>query len=778
MIKRAGGMALILLLIGVTQARADGLDSLLAVQRGRAGGRAAELFAPLEPSSSLGGTARDDYRFLLAHLPLSDLAELEAEDLRENVRLAHQARERFPWGARVPAELWRHYVLPARVSQEPFTRWRARFLAELAPRLEGLDMGAAALEVNHWCHEQATYRPTDGRDQDPLTTCRAGFGRCEEEMILAIAALRSVGIPARQCYTPYWAHSDDNHAWVEVWTDGAWSFFGACEPAPELGQAWFTGPARRAMLVVSQAYGAMERTGEPILRREGRSTSVNSTAVYGPVKTLRLQVTDAKGRPQPGQRVIFHLYNYGGWMPALVQTTDEQGRLELVCGRGSWLVSAGSKGLAGLLHVEPAQTEARLVLGARTDWTGPARVDYAPPPPAPEPEPAAGLVFAEGVARGLVDTAAVRRADQVFQQRLQQEDSLREARVWSRGPCTPLDAAGVAAPDSLGLRPLLESSATLGAEPGAVWTQLLSARGNAGVWLDFLAGRLRSAGPASGGVPDSVWSRLEPAALRRRLDVLEACSDKDRVEIGGATLCELESALARLDTPAAGDSLGRARWLEHVVAPRVDGEACRPWRADLTEFLERHPRLRDSRGDKALLRWIRRELRREPDRDRLGAPLTPAQVLELGGGTAEDLERFYLGCCRVRGRVARTNPLSGRLERWEAGAWHSVRLFRPAGPTRASASGHLSLAAADSLSMQARCLKDWCLLRWDVDHLEALDLGWQQPLSHLEFPLELPAGRYVLCTGRRREDGSAPVHMQWLEIKPGTTLEAELRLDP
>jgi hypothetical protein len=153
-------------------------------------------------------------------------------------------------------------------------------------------------------------------------------------------------------------------------------------------------------------------------------------------------------------------------------------------------------------------------------------------------------------------------------------------------------------------------------------------------------------------------------------------------------------------------------------------------------------------------------------------------VLELGGGTTADLERFYLGCCRVRGLPARTNPLSGRLERWEAGAWQPVRLFRAKGAARASASGRLSLVAADSLSRQARCLKDWCLLRWDVDHLEALDLGWQQTLSALVFPLDLPAGRYVLCSGRRRADGSAPVDMQWLEVKPGRTVELELRLAP
>jgi len=42
--------------------------------------------------------------------------------------------------------------------------------------------------------------------------------------------MRAVGIPARQVYTPRWAHTDDNHAWIEVWTGDRWHFMGACEP--------------------------------------------------------------------------------------------------------------------------------------------------------------------------------------------------------------------------------------------------------------------------------------------------------------------------------------------------------------------------------------------------------------------------------------------------------------------------------------------------------------------------------------------------------------------
>ena len=62
-------------------------------------------------------------------------------------------------------------------------------------------------------------------------------------VIFFIDACRSVGIPARQAYCPYWAVGDDNHAWAEVLgSDGRWHFTGGCEPAPALDPR---GSARR-----------------------------------------------------------------------------------------------------------------------------------------------------------------------------------------------------------------------------------------------------------------------------------------------------------------------------------------------------------------------------------------------------------------------------------------------------------------------------------------------------------------------------------------------------
>jgi transglutaminase-like putative cysteine protease len=764
----------LLLALMVGQARADKLDSLLTVQRLRAGQRAEALFAPLEMGSSLGLDERADYAFLLANLPLSDLASMEAKDMLDNVRAAHAARESFAWAVTIPEDLWRHYVLPHRISQEPFTRWRTRFLKELEPRLQGMGMSQAALEVNHWCHEQATYTPTDGRDQDPLTTLRAGRGRCEEEMILAIAALRSVGIPARQCYTPYWAHSNDNHAWVEVWTEGAWSYMGACEPAPALGQAWFTDAARRAMLVVSQAYGAVEQGGEPVLKAEGRSTSVNSTAVYGPVKTLRVEVVDAKGRPSPRTRVVFSLFNYGGWMPAVARDTDEAGLVELGCGRGSWLVSTGSGKAAALLHAAPADTQVRLVLGSAGSLAPPSLLEYQPPVAQASRE-SAGVDFAEGVARGLIDTTAQRLLDEAFHTLMQREDSLRAARMWTArerelDPFRPDNLLG-GAPDSMRLTPTLAMLERQGVDSHRVMQLLRRARGNWGSALAFL-----DAPFYPGPTP--------PTLLARRLRLLDALSDKDLTEVEVAVLVDHEQGLWNprihlpgLPLPDEGDSLLMARLDAHVLPCRIDGESCIPWRGELQSFLARHPELADSPGDKALVKWLRRQVKVDAERDRLGAPLSPAQVLELMRGNRGDVARLYQGLCRARGMAARVDALSGQLQRWDQGTWKRVELFKREKGAKAPRLGQLELVAADSASAAAPVFKDWCLSRWEEDHLEAVDLGWEQPLNAMTFPVELPEGLYVISGGQRRADGSAAVRHAWTQVKAGACARLTLQVD-
>ena len=193
--------------------------------------------------------------FLYAYMPLADVTDYPTDYYLQNVRASFRAREEMDWGGKIPEIVFRHFVLPLRVNNEDLDTSRVAFYRELKPRVEGLSMEEAILEVNHWCHEKVAYQPSDARTTSPLVTVKTAYGRCGEESTFTVAALRSVGIPARQVYTPRWAHTDDNHAWVEAWADGQWHFLGACEPEPVLDLGWFNAPASRGLLMHTKVFG-------------------------------------------------------------------------------------------------------------------------------------------------------------------------------------------------------------------------------------------------------------------------------------------------------------------------------------------------------------------------------------------------------------------------------------------------------------------------------------------------------------------------------------------
>ncbi len=207
-----------------------------------------ELFAVFS-DSTLTLSEREALMFLYAYMPIGDITDYHGKYYLANIRLSEQTRHEMPWGKTVPDELFRHFVLPVRVNNENLDESRKVFYEELKERVKGLSMKDAILEVNHWCHEKVVYRPSDARTSSPLASVKTAYGRCGEESTFTVAALRSVGIPARQVYTPRWAHTDDNHAWVEAWADGKWYFLGACEPEPVLNLGWFNAPASRGMLM-------------------------------------------------------------------------------------------------------------------------------------------------------------------------------------------------------------------------------------------------------------------------------------------------------------------------------------------------------------------------------------------------------------------------------------------------------------------------------------------------------------------------------------------------
>ncbi|MBQ3820279.1 MAG: transglutaminase domain-containing protein, partial [Bacteroidales bacterium] len=264
----------------------------------------------------------DYVAWLYESMPLPDSLQYPRSYWEENVRKTLEVRERMHWD--VPEREFRHFVLPLRVNNETLDDFRTLYADTLCRRVQGMDITAAALEINHWCHEQACYEPSDARTSSPVATVRRGVGRCGEESVLTVAALRAAGIPARQVYTPRWAHTDDNHAWVEVYTDGRWHFMGACEPAPTLDNAWFNAPVSRALLLHTKVYGDY-RGPEDVIQRTPCYTEINVIRGYVPARNTVVTVLDG-GAPVDGATVDFKIYNYAEFYTVASYATGADGK--------------------------------------------------------------------------------------------------------------------------------------------------------------------------------------------------------------------------------------------------------------------------------------------------------------------------------------------------------------------------------------------------------------------------------------------------------------------
>ncbi|MBR3021499.1 MAG: transglutaminase domain-containing protein [Bacteroidaceae bacterium] len=323
--------------------------------------------------------------FLYSYLPLPDMAMKPFNYWAKQVESALKVRHEMGWN--VPEKEFRHFVLPPRVNNEDLDDFRTVWADSLCRRVKGMSMYDAVLEINHWCHEQATYKPSDARTSSPLATIATGTGRCGEESVLGVAALRAVGIPARQVYTPRWAHTDDNHAWVEAWVDGKWYFLGACEPEPRLNMAWFNAPVSRAMLLHTRVFGDYQiDKNEDIIDSSPLHTEINVIAGYVPTRRNVVTVLDKEGKPVEGATVEFKIYNYAEFYTVATYCSDAKGQASLMTGKGDLLVWASKDGMFGFAKAQSDKTDVVLQYPVGKRFS--VDIDIVPPPENPIPSDA------------------------------------------------------------------------------------------------------------------------------------------------------------------------------------------------------------------------------------------------------------------------------------------------------------------------------------------------------------------------------------------------------
>lgn len=630
--------------------------------------------------------------FLYGCMPMTDLASYRFDLFSSFARAALRARKRFPWAAEVPEALFFSYVLFYRVNDEHIEDHRELFFEELAPRLAGKTMREAALEVNLWCCEKASYRSTDDRTASPLTVINTCFGRCGEESTLLVCALRSVGIPARQCYAPKWSHCDDNHAWVEAYIDGEWHYFGACEPEPEPDRAWFTHAASRAMLIHSRAFSPLAAVlPEETVSRGGCLTVINCLGRYA--ETRRLTVTVLyDGRPLPGAYVRFEVLNYSELCPIAENVTDETGSVSLLTGTGDLFLHI----VSGVRHVcvkadTRTQNSISVDLSSAAAEQASLDCDVLPPSPAPRPLPRVSDSAAEAFRHRLEQTEACRRR--------------REAKFLT--PDEALLLARTITPDSPALQRKIAEF-------------LVRARGNSSELLSFL----RAEHP-----------------LKLKLSLLDTLTDKDMTDLRSSVLREHLDCAREYESVWPDDI-----FVWYVLSPRIGNEYLTSFRAGIRSHFSLTEKT-DFQNDPARIADYIRDNIRDSGKNDVSVPCNPAGLLKLRCGSELSKRYLFVAVCRTFGIPSRINPVDGQPEYLAADLWR--RAFTSDSEPK---TGRLVLLNDGASPLDYRQNYTIAELKDGIYRTLCLDGCTINNASDLSFTLE--AGSYRIITANRQIDGS------------------------
>ena len=693
------------------------------------------------------GDEQGALQFLYAYMPVADVTDYPTSFFLENVRTSFEARNQMAWGNKVPELLFRHFVLPVRINNENLDNSRMVFFKELKERVKGLGMKEAILEVNHWCHELVTYQPSDGRTSAPLSTIRSAYGRCGEQSTFTVAALRAIGIPARQVYTPRWAHTDDNHAWVEAWADGTWYFLGACEPEAVLNLAWFNAPASRAMLMHTKAFGDYNGP-EEVMLRTSNYTEINLIDNYGSSARIDFSIEDEAGNPVDGARVDFKIYNYAEFCTVVTKYTVADGKTFLSAGKGDMMIWASKGGKYGFAKASFGKDK-NIVIRLNHEVGADAMqkevffrdsFDIVPPPErANIPE-----VSPEARAKNL--------------ERFAYEDSIRHAYLATffnqKSALATLKANGLIEEQNI-----TRNGVTFLAAKGEKLTPSdangkISAK--AQKMIDFLV--------ASSGNHDVILSFLvqHQDRLDRAINLLSTLSAKD--------LRDMQMIILEDNFNAKSDEL----------SPRVENEMIiTPFKQFFEkEFAKKQETFKNNPS--LLVEWVKKNIRINPDKKALQIAQTPIGVYRSRLTDDRSRKVFFVDVARSLGIEAQVDAVTKKTQykNHKGGEWIDVDFENAA--QEASAKGKFVMGYADNGAVDdPKYYSHFTIHRINADGstslLEYPEEGctWSNTFKN---GVDLDEGDYALVSGTRLANGGVLAEMQMFHVKQGATTQVEMHL--
>lgn len=666
---------------------------------------------------------REALTFMYAYMPIGDITDYSGDFYLKNIRSSFQARNEMPWGDSIPEDIFRHFVLPVRINNENLDESRMVFFDELKDRVKGLSLYDAVLEVNHWCHEKVIYTPSDGRTSSPLASVKTAYGRCGEESTFTVAALRSVGIPARQVYTPRWAHTDDNHAWVEAWVNGKWYFFGACEPEPVLNLGWFNGPAYRGMLMHTKVFGKYNGP-EDVMERTDGYTEINVIDNYAPSAKAVITVTDANGKPVKDALVEFKIYNYAEFNSVARKKTDADGKCSLSAGKGDMLVWASKDGKFGYSKVSFGKDgEVTIALNKKPGDVETIALDIIPP------------------VDGSIPAEVTPEQKEANAKRLLEEDAIRNKYVATFYTEEKAEAL----------------AKELGIDPMKTEDFMIGSRGN---WMEI-----------------EKFLRETPAEKRAQaMALLDVVSAKDLRDTPASVLADHLN-----NTPAV-----QSEWFnEYIMNPRVANEFLTPYKSFFAANIEPSLAKQAVENPQALVDWVKNNVSINDALNAQRIPIMPMGVWKSRIADKGSRNIFFVAVARSLGIPARIEPVARKIQYFKDNAWVDVD-FEAAVQTTAK-QGKVIASYQPIKALQdpkyyshftiAKVLPNGTLQTLNFERGGNVDMGLGDTWSGLlKKPLSMDEGNYMLVTGTRMANGSVLAEIEFFNVEADKTTPIQLEM--
>lgn len=666
---------------------------------------------------------REALTFMYAYMPIGDITDYSGDFYLKNIRSSFQARNEMPWGDSIPEDIFHHFVLPVRINNENLDESRMVFFDELKDRVKGLSLYDAVLEVNHWCHEKVIYTPSDGRTSSPLASVKTAYGRCGEESTFTVAALRSVGIPARQVYTPRWAHTDDNHAWVEAWVNGKWYFLGACEPEPVLNLGWFNGPAYRGMLMHTKVFGKYNGP-EDVMERTDGYTEINVIDNYAPSAKAVITVTDANGKPVKDALVEFKIYNYAEFNSVARKKTDADGKCSLSAGKGDMLVWASKDGKFGYSKVSFGKDgEVTIALNKKPGDVETIALDIIPP------------------VDGSIPAEVTPEQKEANAKRLLEEDAIRNKYVATFYTEEKAEAL----------------AKELGIDPMKTEDFMIGSRGN---WMEI-----------------EKFLRETPAEKRAQaMALLDVVSAKDLRDTPASVFADHLN-----NTPAV-----QSEWFnEYIMNPRVANEFLTPYKSFFAANIEPSLAKQAVENPQALVDWVKNNVSINDALNAQRIPIMPMGVWKSRIADKGSRNIFFVAVARSLGIPARIEPVARKIQYFKDNAWVDVD-FEAAVQTTAK-QGKVIASYQPIKALQdpkyyshftiAKVLPNGTLQTLNFERGGNVDMGLGDTWSGLlKKPLSMDEGNYMLVTGTRMANGSVLAKIEFFNVEADKTTPIQLEM--